>query len=117
MGTLGDAADGCLSDPKEITTKLRVNYVDETLDQCEICRPFLRAPDIPTAELPTVSMFNEKLRAGWFPLDDATAPRATDAYSKYSLLAPVRPKNSQEVWGVPAGRGLPLLVGRSASDG
>ena len=84
--TLGDATDGCLSDPKKVIMKLHVSsgpasvhplkrvlvdsdrgnmhsmsYVDLVSGQCEIRRATDKAPQVPIAGTPTVSMSNEKL--------------------------------------------------------
>ena len=60
--------------------------VDEVLQQCEV------------AGNPSVSSFNEKLQVDLLSLDDMTAIRATDVYSKYPL-AQARSNNPLEVRG------------------
>ena len=40
-----------------------LTYANEVLEQCEVCRPFDKAPRVPVAGTSTVSMLNEKLQA------------------------------------------------------
>ena len=42
-------------------------FADEVLAQCEVCRAFDTAPNVPVAGTSTVAMFNEKLELDlWF---------------------------------------------------
>ena len=80
-----------------------MNYVDEVSEHCEVCRPFDKARQVPIAGTSTVSIFNEKAQEDHLFLDEIIALRATDMYSKYSLILAVQPENPQEVWGVLCG--------------
>ena len=75
------------------------NYLDETLEQCEICHALDKAHRIPIAGSSTVSALRGKLLLNLLYLDDAVALRAMDVSPKHSLSIPARPKNPQEVWG------------------
>ena len=119
--TLGDAEDGCLTDPEKIAVKLHAAWghvaaqqskrvlahsvgnnmhllarADEAMAQCEVCQAFEQAPHIPVGGTSTVAMFSEKLRADSPFSDDIIAPHVVDVFSKYSPLIPVRTKNPQE---------------------
>ena len=101
--SLGNVGDGCLSGPKKIIAKLHakwgrvsaqqfkrlsavldrdnmnsLNFVDELLARCEVCRAFEKAPRTPIAGTCTVSTSNGKLRVDSFFLDDLIAVRAID---------------------------------------
>ena len=105
--TLGDAMEGCLSDPEKITLKLRVNwgpasaqqltkalvdsdannmhsahYVDEALEQSDVCRPFDEAPREPIAGTSTETMFNGKSHVDFLFARNFIASRAIDVFSK-----------------------------------
>ena len=83
--TLGDARGGTLSEPKKVAMKLHVNWgmlrrsrsngswwtpkggnlellqhVGEVVGRRDVCRALDRAPHVPIAGTPTVSMFNEE---------------------------------------------------------
>ena len=77
-----------------------VNFVDETLEHCDVCRAFDKALYVPIAGTSMASEFNEKLQVDLLFLDDNIALLAIDAFSKYPLLLPAKSKNPQEVWGV-----------------
>ena len=87
--TLGGARDGCLSDPKNITTKLhvnwghaaatelkrllvdsnrddarRVNEAEDVLEHFKVRRASEKAPHVPIAGTSTFSTFKEKLKVG-----------------------------------------------------
>ena len=121
--TLGEAVDGEKCDPREIVRKLHVNwghassqqlkramaeadgransliqYVDEVVGNCDVCKAFDSAPAIPVAGTSSVSAFNEKLQVDLLFLDDIIVLHVLDLFSRYSLLAPVRSKNPEEVW-------------------
>ena len=72
------------------------HHVEEVLGRREICRASDRAPHVPVAGAPTVSMFHEKLRADVLFLDDIVALHVTDVSSKNSPLIPVRSENPQK---------------------
>ena len=109
--TLGDALDGCLSDPEKIIMELHVNWgcapaprlhrvladsggenvhlvncVDEVLEHCEVCRASDDASRVRIAGTSAASTFNEKLHV-------------MDAFSKYSPLSSAHPKTPQEFRG------------------
>ena len=113
--TLGDARDESASDPRGTITKLRVNwvgasarqlkrvladsesgnselanYVDEVPEHGEICQVFDKAPHVPTAGTPAVSMFNEKVQVDLHFWDEIFALRAILMFPKHSLLYPVQ---------------------------
>ena len=116
---MGDAMDGCRSDPKKTFMRFHANwghasaqqlrwvsvdferenahlakYVEEVSEQCDVCRAFEKAPHVPIAGTPTVSKFNGKLHVDLLFLGDSVALRTTDILSKCSLVVPARPKNS-----------------------
>ena len=95
--------DGCPSDPKKIIMKCHVNwghasarqlmkvlldsdgdnihlgnYVAEALANRDGCRAFDKAPNVPTAGMYAVSMFDEKLLADSLFLGDSTALHSMD---------------------------------------
>ena len=74
-------------------------HVDEVLEQCELRRPSEKAPHVPVAGTPTASIPNEELQEDLLFLGGIPALHATDVFSRYSLLIPVRPKNPVEVRG------------------
>ena len=61
-----------------------VNFVDDVLDHCDVCRAFDEAPHVPVAGTHAVSMFNEKVHVDPLFLDDLIAVHAMDMFSKYS---------------------------------
>ena len=120
---LGEARDASISDSKKTITKLHVNwghapapqpkrvlvdsegghshfvnFADEVLEHCDVCRAFDMAPHGPTAGTSTVWMFNEMAQAGLLFLGDLVALRAMDMFSKNSLILPARSKNPPDVW-------------------
>ena len=74
-----------------------VQYVDEVVRNCEVCRAFDMAPSIPIAGTSTVSAFNEKLQIDLLFLDEHIVLHVLDIFSRYSLMVPVRSKNPEEV--------------------
>ena len=58
-----------------------VNYVDEVLEHCDLCRARDKAPHVPIAGTTTAPMSNETLQVDLFS-EDIIALRASDAYSK-----------------------------------
>ena len=134
----GDATDACLSNPKRIRMKLRVNwgrtsahhpkrvsadsagettglvsYVDEALDQCVICRVRDEAPHIPIAGTSAVLAFNRKMQVDFVLPNAAIALHAMDFYPNYSPIIPTRSKNPQKYGVSLAARGLLFSAGRS----
>merc|ERR1711951_45024 len=120
--TLGEAVDGEKRDPKEIVRKLHVNwghasaqqlkrtmveadgrasslvqYVDEVVRNCEVCRAFDMAPSIPIAGASTVSAFNEKLQVDLLFLGEHIVLHVLEIFPRYSLMVPARSKNPEEV--------------------
>ena len=113
------AKDGCLSDPKNTRMEFRgrasalqlkrvladpgggnmnwVNYVDEVLEQCDVCCSFDKAPHAPLAGASAVPIFYEGSQVDPSSLCDLTAFRAMGVFSKYFPLMPVRQRNLQEV--------------------
>ena len=85
-------------DSDELTMGL-ANYLDAVLRQCEFCRAPDMAPRIPIAGIPTVSVFNGKLKVGALFLM-IPARCATAVYPKNSLRVPARSKNPPENWDV-----------------
>ena len=71
-----------------------VMNADEVLGRRDICRAFDKAPHVPIAGTPTLSICSEKLQEDVPFLDDTIASCAIDVSSRYSLLIPVRPENS-----------------------
>ena len=69
----------------------------EVLEQCEVCRPFDKAPRVPAAGTSTVPMFDENLQVDLFLVGDIIVLRATDVFSTYSLLMPVSSKDPRGV--------------------
>ena len=59
-----------------------LNYVDEILGNCGVCRAFGKGPHVPIASTPAVSMINEKLQVGLFFLGDNSALYVMDASSE-----------------------------------
>ena len=76
------------------------NYVDEVLENCDVCRASEAAPRVPIAGTSAVSMFNEEVQVDLLFSDDLVAAHAMDVFSRYSLLRPDQAKNPQEVWGI-----------------
>ena len=116
--TLRDATDERFLDPKEIFTKLHVNWghvsarrlkrvladsggvtmglancADEALGQCEMSCDFDEAPHISIAGASAVPTLNEKFQARPSFSYDKIAWRALGVFSEYSLLAPVPSTN------------------------
>ena len=123
-GTLGGAVYGNLSVPKEVTVKLHVNwchtsaqqwrrllagsngdsmhlvnYVDEVLEQCEVCRAMDKAPQVPTAGTSASSKFFEELEVDVLFLDDITTMRAMAALPENPPPIPGRSQNPRGDWG------------------
>ena len=124
-GTLGDARDDSISDPKKIIMKLHiiwgrasanklkrvlagseecashsVDFAGDILEQCDVCKAFDQAPHIAIAGTSAVSTFQEKVRVDLLFPDALIALRGMDMFRKNSLLSPVLPKNPKEVWDV-----------------
>ena len=74
-----------------------MNYVDEVLGQCEICRAFDKAPHIPIVGTSTAPMFNEKVQVGLLIPGETFALHALDMCPKYSLLLPGRSATPRKV--------------------
>ena len=72
--------------------------MDEVLEYCEAYCSVHKAPHVPIATTPTVSMSNEKLQVDLLCSDDTIVLRATDACSKFPLSMPVRSGNPHGVW-------------------
>ena len=76
-----------------------VNCVYGALGQRKVGR-FDKAPHVPVAGAPTVSMLDGKLQGGLFVRDYIIALRDMGISPIYLPLIPVQSKNPQEVWGV-----------------
>ena len=79
-------------------TNSLVQYEDEVVGNCDVCRAFDSAPSIPVAGTSSVSASNEKLQIDLLFLGDIIVLHVLDLLSRYSLLAPARSKNPEEVW-------------------
>ena len=75
----------------------RVNYVDEVLEQRDVCCFFEKAPHAPLAGASAVPIFYEESQVDPSSLRDLTAFRAMGVFSKYFPLLPARQRNLQEV--------------------
>ena len=75
-----------------------IQYVDEVVRNCDVCKAFDSAPAIPVAGTSSVSAFNEKLQVDLLFLDDLIVLHVLDLFSRYSLLVPARSENPEEVW-------------------
>ena len=102
-----------LADPDGETFGL-ANYVDEALEQSEICRTYDTAPHVPIAGTTTVSPVNERLQVELSFSGDAISLRATYDYCTYPLSAPLRSQNPQEVGGVFRSSRIAMLEGQIA---
>ena len=78
------------------------DFADEALEHSDARRAFDKAPHVPRVGAPTVSTFNENMRADLLFSDDVTALRGMDTYWKYHLVAPVHSKHPQEVRDAPS---------------
>ena len=86
---LEDARDDCISEPKKIIAKLHanwghaaasrlkrvladsecgnsnlVNFADDVLEHCDVCKAYEKAPHVPIAGTSPASTFNEKVQVG-----------------------------------------------------
>ena len=63
------------------------NVADESLEHCEFCKAFNRAPYVPISGTLTVSVFYEKAQVDLPFLGDLIAMRAMDLFPRYSALS------------------------------